>query len=250
MFSFIKGFTDCFSGFGLILQSGVKRFVIIPLIINISLFASAMYFFSNQIDTWIHHFLPGWLNWLEWLIMPLFYITMLLIIFYTFTLIANLIASPFNSFLASRVEANLTGVKPVDLSTDKIIKLIGRTLASEIRKIFYSIKWMIPLFILSFIPVINIISPFAWGLFAAWFFALEYSDYPLGNRGQLFDEVKQYNRENRMRALGLGTGIFVLTSIPFINFIAMPVAVAAATRMTVKTAQSRKQPLPGNTSHG
>lgn len=234
MFSFIKGFTDCFSGFGLIFQSGVKRYVIIPLIINISLFYTAFVLLSDQLDTWIEQLLPSWMGWLSWLIFPLF----LLIMFYTFTLIANLIASPFNSFLSSRVEANLTGTKPVDMNTDKLFKLIGRTISSEIRKIFYAIKWAIPLLILMFIPVVNVAAPFAWILFAAWFFALEYTDYPLANRGLLFDEVRQYNRTNRMRAFGMGTGIFLLTSIPFVNFIAMPVAVAAATRLTVKVKQS------------
>lgn len=238
MFSFIKGFTDCFSGFGLILQSGVKRFVIIPFFINIALFYSAFVLLSDQVDAWIKQLLPGWLSWLEWLILPLFYVTTLLAVFYTFTLVANLIASPFNSFLSSRVEANLTGTKPVDMNTDKLFKLIGRTLSSEIRKILYSIKWAIPLVILMVIPVINVAAPFAWILFAAWFFALEYTDYPLANRGLLFDDVRQYNRTNRMRAFGMGTGIFLLTSIPFVNFIAMPVAVAAATRLTVKIKQS------------
>ncbi len=240
MFSFIKGFTDCFSGFGLILQSGVKRFVIIPLIINITLFSSAIFLLGKKIGDWIQQLLPTWLSWLEWLLLPLFYLTMLLFVFYTFTLLANLIASPFNSFLSSRIEANLTGIKPTDMTTGKIIKLIVRTIAAEIKKIIYSVKWMIPLVIITMIPVVNIIAPFFWILFAAWFFALEYTDYPLGNRGQLFNEVKQYNQKHRMRAYGLGTGIFLLTSIPFINFIAMPVAVAAATRMTVRINQANQ----------
>ena len=34
MFSFIKGFLDCFSGFGLLLKPGVKRFVLIPFVIS------------------------------------------------------------------------------------------------------------------------------------------------------------------------------------------------------------------------
>jgi CysZ protein len=37
-----------------------------------------------------------------------------------------------------------------------------------------------------------------------------------------------------MRALGFGSIVFVMTSIPFLNFLAMPVAVCGATRLTVK----------------
>jgi CysZ protein len=235
MFSFIKGFLDCFNGFGLLFQSGIKRFVLIPFIINISLFSLATILLKAQLDTWLEKLLPGWLGWLEWLIVPLFWITMSLIVFYTFTVIANLIAAPFNSLLSARIEALLTGKKPEDINSDSFIRLMTRTTKSEIQKILYAIKWFIPLIIITIIPVINIAAPFLWILFAAWFFALEYNDYPLANRGHYFDEVKSYNRKNRMRSLGLGSAVFVLTSIPIINFFAMPVAVAGATKLISKT---------------
>lgn len=232
MISFFKGFLDCFSGFGLIFQSGIKRFVIIPFLINIGLFTLATKILTNKLDSWLQQLLPGWLGWLEWLIWPLFAIAVFLIIFYTFTIIANLISAPFNSLLSARIESHLTGITPEAIETDRLLKLIGRTLLAETRKILYAIKWFIPLIIITLIPFINIVSPFLWILFAAWFFALEYNDYPLANRGLLFDEVKSFNRENRMRSLGLGTAVFVLTSIPLLNFFAMPVSVAGATRLT------------------
>lgn len=241
MFSFIKGFTDCLSGFGLIFQSGVKRYVFIPLLINIALFSSAFILLKERIDGWVQGLLPDWLSWLEWLVAPLFFIAFALITFYSFSMVANLIASPFNSLLSARVEANLTGQKPQDMSGDKLLRMLLRTVASEIRKIFYSLKWMLPLLILTVIPGLNVIAPFAWILFGAWFLALEYTDYPLGNRGQLFDEVRAFNRSQRMRALGLGSGIFLLTSIPGLNFIAMPVAVAAATRTTVRAGRANQE---------
>lgn len=234
MTSFIKGFFDCLSGFALLFQPGIKRFVLIPFAINLGLFSLATKLLSDQLDIWLERLLPGWLSWLEWLIWPLFAIAMFLIVFYTFTVIANLIAAPFNSVLSARIEARLTGKKPEDINSDSFIKLMARTTKSEIQKIMYAIKWFIPLLIITVIPVINIAAPFLWILFAAWFFALEYNDYPLANRGQFFEEVKTYNRKNRMRALGLGTAIFLLTSIPVVNFFAMPVAVAGATRLTGK----------------
>jgi len=240
MFSYTKGFLDCFSGFGLLFSSGIKRFVIIPLIINAGLFYIAIELLRNQLDTWLEQLLPGWLSWLEWLILPLFWIAILLIVFYTFTVIANLIAAPFNSLLSSRIEAQLTGKKPEDINSDSFFRLMARTSKSEIQKIFYAIKWFIPLLIITVIPVINVASPFLWILFAAWFFALEYNDYPLANRGHFFEDVKTYNRKNRMRSLGLGTAVFIMTSIPVVNFFAMPVAVAGATKLTTKIDEKNK----------
>ena len=238
MFSYIKGFLDCISGFGLLFRPGVKRFVIIPFIINIGLFSLATKLLSDQLDSWLEQLLPGWLDWLEWLIWPLFAIAMFLIVFYTFTILANLIAAPFNSLLSARIEAMLTGQKPKDINSDGFIKLTIRTIKSELQKILYAIKWFIPLTIITVIPAINIIAPFLWIIFAVWFFALEYNDYPLANRGQFFEDIKSYNRQHRMRSLGLGTGVFILTSIPLINFLAMPVAVAGATKLTTKVSNN------------
>jgi CysZ protein len=220
------------SGFGLIFKSGIRRYVIIPLIINTGLFATAIYILSQQMDIWLQKLLPGWLSWLEWLIWPLFAVTILLIVFFTFTLIANLISAPFNSYLSASVEQKLTGSKPENMVNEPVWKTVVRTVGAEIRKTVYFLLWLIPLALLTIIPVINVAAPFAWFLFAAWSFSIEYMDSPLGNRGMLFDEIRDYSRKNRMRSLGLGTGVFVMTSIPVLNFLAMPVAVCAATKMT------------------
>jgi len=234
MVNYIKGINDVLSGFGLIFRSGVRRYVIIPFLINSALFGGAIYLLYQQMDSWLEKLLPDWLFWLEWLIIPLFFVTILLMVFFTFTLVANLIAAPFNSYLSASVEYQLTGSKPASLVNEPVWKTVVRTIGAEIRKTVYFLLWLIPLGLLTVIPVINVAAPFAWFLFAAWSFSLEYMDSPLGNRGMLFEEIREYNRNNRMRSLGLGTGVFVMTSIPVLNFLAMPVAVCAATKMTTR----------------
>jgi len=234
MVNYIKGINDCLSGFGLIFKSGVRRYVIIPLIINTVLFGGAIYILYQQLDIWMQKLLPDWLSWLEWLIVPLFFLTIVLIVFFTFTLVANLISAPFNSYLSASVEQKLTGSKPENMINEPVWKTVVRTVRAEIRKTVYFLLWLIPLALLTIIPVINVAAPFAWFLFAAWSFSIEYMDSPLGNRGMLFDEIRAYSRKNRMRSLGLGTGVFLMTSIPVLNFLAMPVAVCAATKMTTR----------------
>ena len=234
MNNYLKGLGDIFSSFGLMFDPGVRRFILIPLIINIGLFSGALYLISQQMNQWIESLLPGWLSWLEWLLWPLFMLTALLFVFYTFSLVANLIAAPFNSILSAHVEKRLTGQQVELLSQEKWWALVARSIASEIHKLLYFVKWLIPLIILTLIPGLNLIAPLAWFIFTAWSFSLEYTDYPLANRGLLFKEIRQYNRQLRMRALGLGTGVFIITSIPVLNFLAMPVAVIGATRLTTQ----------------
>jgi CysZ protein len=234
MLSYFKGADDCIAGFKLILNPGLRRFVIVPLVINIALFGTVIYFLSKKIDSWVTHLLPSWLSFLEFILWPLFAITIFLIVFYSFTMLANLIAAPFNSLLAARVEAMLGHQAGEEMSSDAIWKVALRSIGSELVKTIYFIKWLIPLLILTFIPGLNIIAPAAWFIYAAWSYALEYTDYPLGNHEQLFPAVREYNRKNRMRALGFGSVVFLMTSIPFLNFLAMPVAVCGATQLTVK----------------
>ena len=241
MINFLKGFSNSFSGFNLIFLPKIRRFVIIPLIINITVFSGAIYLLSQKMDAWIQSLLPSWLSWLEWLIWPLFAATALLFVFYSFTLVANLIAAPFNSLLAARVEEHLTGKTVEQVSTEELWKLVLRSVASEIHKLMYFLIWLIPLIILTVIPGINLLAPFAWFIFTAWSFSLEYIDYPLSNHGLLFKEVRLYNRQHRMRALGLGTGVFLTTSVPVLNFLAMPVAVASATKFSIQTKQESSE---------
>jgi len=234
MVNYVKGINDVLSGFGLIFQPGIRRYVIVPLLINTVLFAGAIYLLSAQMDSWMQKLLPDWLSWLEWLIWPLFAITLLFIVFFTFTLVANLISAPFNSYLSASVEYKLTGARPENLVSEPVWKTVVRTVGAEISKTVYFLLWLIPLALLTIIPVTNVAAPFAWFLFAAWSFSIEYMDSPLGNRGMLFREVREYNRDNRMRSLGLGTGVFLMTTVPVLNFLAMPVAVCAATKMTTR----------------
>jgi CysZ protein len=61
--------------------------------------------------------------------------------------------------------------------------------------------------------------------------AIEYLEYPLGNHGKSFPEVRETAAKHRQLALGFGAGVALLTTIPGLNFLAMPVAVCGATRM-------------------
>ena len=66
---------------GLLKLPGVKRYVIIPASINIFLFAAVIWYGSDKFDALLEQYLPTWLDWLEFLIWPIFFIASLLIVF-------------------------------------------------------------------------------------------------------------------------------------------------------------------------
>ena len=74
-------------GFQLIQQKGVRRFVFIPLAINVLLFSFAFYFVYLELTNYMESlmaWLPNWLDWLNVILWPLALITVLVIFFFCF----------------------------------------------------------------------------------------------------------------------------------------------------------------------
>ena len=227
-------------GFNIIRQPGVRRFIAIPLAINIILFSIGIYYLVTLFEQLMAYFMPNFPSWLSWLqtlieslLWPMFAVMIFFMVFYTFSFVANLIAAPFNSLLAEKVENLLRGEPLQNTSLIPAWQTVTKTLASELGKLFYLIKWSLLILLISFIPVVNVLAPALWIIFGAWMLALEYLDYPMGNHGHHFKEINQQAIADKTLSLGLGGGVFLLTSIPLLNFLAMPASVAGATALWV-----------------
>lgn len=166
-----------------------------------------------------------------WIIWPLFAGLLILIVFFSFSVIANLLAAPFNGILAEAVETKLLGETPPNLSWKEILKDAPKLIWNEIRKLMYVLMWMVPLFIFSWIPVLNIIAPLLWIAFSSWMLAIDYHDYPMGNHQLKFPQQRALLRQKRSLALGFGLATLGATMIPLVNFLVIPAAVAGATAL-------------------
>ena len=235
--NFFQGVSFAFNGFSLIFQKGIRPFVAIPLLINIIVFSLGIWLAKSQFDALMSQmlsWLPGWLSWLEYLLWPLFAIVIFIAVYYSFTLVANLIAAPFNSVLAERVEKKLNGETLPEFKGYKALLVsLAKSLSSETKKILYMLKWMPVLLLISVIPVVNFIAPFAWGLYGAWMLSLQYTDYAMANHELFFKDEISLLRKNRAVALGFGGMLTVMMMIPVVNFFVMPVGVAGGTRLWV-----------------
>ena len=248
MFSgFFRGIGYVFQGFSLITQKGIRPFVLIPLLVNILVFTLGVWLAKSQFDLLMAKmlaWLPSWLSWVEWLLWPIFAVLILIAVFYSFTIVANLIASPFNSMLAERVEQKLNGqVIPETNGFKALLKNSGKALASEFRKVLYSLKWLPVLLIITIIPGLNIIAPFAWAIYGAWMLSLQYTDFAMGNHQLFIKDELPLLRKNRSIALGFGGILTVLMMIPVVNFFVMPVGVAAGAAFWVGKLSKTNQTL-------
>ncbi len=240
---FLAGVRYVLRGFALLRRPGLRRFIAIPLLINTLLFAAAAWWGWRLLEDHVLGGLPGWLQWLTWIIAPLFSVAILLVVFYTFTLLANLIGAPFNSLLAEKVEA-LQGGKTPEGSAG-LTALAGeaaKSVFSELRKLLYLALWSLPLLLLFVIPGVNAAAPFLWFAFSAWMFTLEYIDCPMGNHGHGFGRQRALLKRHRWLAWGFGSAMLAMTLIPVLNFFAMPVGVIGATLMWTERLRSETSP--------
>lgn len=223
-----------FHGLTLLFSPGLRRFLLVPLTINVLLYLGLGWVAYLYFDDFLNWLLPAdsWLSYLSWLLWPIFALAYLAISFYTFTILANLIGSPFNSRLAEQIEARLTGRTP-PAANETLLTSILPALLGELNKLSYFLIRAIPLLILMFIPGINALASVLWLLLGFWFLALEYGDYPMGNHGLKPGEQRARLKAKRFSSLAFGAGVSLLMMIPVVNFAAMPAAVAGATRYWV-----------------
>lgn len=232
IFQAIKGASYVIKGFGLLKLPGVKRYVVVPSMINFILFAGVIWYGSERFDTLLEQYLPSWLEWLEFVLWPLFVIAGFLVVFFAFTLVANILGAPFNGVLSEKIEERLTQQK---ISSDEgYINLLRGArvgISNGFRKLLYIAVRIIPLLLLLVIPGLNVFAPLLWFIFGAWLLAVEYLDYPMGNHNLPFKQQISLLKEKRFLCLGFGMALVFMTITPVLNFFAMPVGVAAATSL-------------------
>ena len=227
-------------GFTMLREPALRRYVVIPIVINIALIALIVSLFGWQLDSWLDAWLAGLPDWLAWLETLLWWFGVLLSTLafcYVFTLLANLIASPFNGLLSARVEKLVTGRAPesgMSLAREMLDGVVG-----ELRRLRYYFARALLLGVVSvalfFLPPANLAIAPLWFIFGAFMLSFEYLDQPMANRGLRFDDKILQLRARRWRHLGFGSLVTVMTAIPLANLVVMPAAVVGATLLYIES---------------
>jgi CysZ protein len=225
-------------GLSLIWKPSIRPFTLWPILITLVVFISLASVGVSYFDIMMERFLPSgdswWATGLSYILWPLLAISFLLVWYFTFTVIANLIGAPFNGILAERVEAHLRGDEFQPFDSGSFIRGIVPMLINELGKISYFLLRVLPLLILFVIPVANLAAPFLWAYFMAWMLSLEYADYPMDNNGIRFKQVRQRLAQRRLTSMGFGGTATLCSFIPLLNLLVMPAAVAGATLYWVR----------------
>jgi len=223
-------------GVRLLRKPGLRRFVLMPLLINVLLFGGLIglaYGWVDDSSRYLVAKLPDWLHWLSYLVIPVFVLTSLVVIFYGFSIVANLIAAPFNGMLAEAVECHLTG-RRLEGDWRQLLRDVLPSILSELRKLLYFALRALPLLVLLLVPLVNVAASVLWVLFSAWMMTVQYVDFPMANHGLFFKDQRARLRKRPLLAWSFGGLVMLATLVPVLNFFVMPAAVAGATVLWVR----------------
>lgn len=225
------------SGWTIIRQKGLKRFVIFPILLNILLLAVVFWLFIHQVDNQlvrITNWLPSWLDWLANIVYYLAILLLLVVYYFIFNTISGIIASPFLGVLAEKVEQSLVNQSVNDDGMLDVIKDTPRMLKRELTKLGYMIPRFILLLIVGFVPIIGqVVAPILVFLFAAKSQTIQYCDYAFDNHKVSFITMKKTMAQYPFTNFSFGALVMICTFIPFVNFLIIPVATCGATKMWV-----------------
>ncbi|MEJ2202140.1 MAG: sulfate transporter CysZ [Desulfuromonadaceae bacterium] len=234
--NFSRGFFTLFRGARFVQQHpGLLKYVLIPFLINLVVFSGSVYFGLDFFNAKVIHLIPQGEAWywalLYYFLWVLAVLVTAIVVFFLFTVIGNLIASPFNDLLSEKTERMLTGVmreEPFSLRT------FGRdavqTLMVELKKLSLFVILMLCLLLLNLIPVVgSLLYSVLAVMLTLFFLVVEYLGFVFSRKKLDFGEQRRYIFSRKTTMLGFGVGVMTLLAVPFLQFICIPVAVIGAT---------------------
>lgn len=215
-----------------------RRFVVIPILLNILL---ALLIFRYGLSGWIVQLLvdlldarldAGW-QWLVGVANAIFTVIAFFLVSVVAVRIGTIIGSPFYGIVAERIDDKYLSGEVVLHVT--IWQSIRNALWYEGRKLVLVAIISLVGFILEFIPGIGVFigSAFVFGSLTV-VTLLDYTDVPFSRRGILFRQRFALFRQYLPEILGFSLIMVPLSTIPVVNFVAVPLGITAGALLFVK----------------
>jgi CysZ protein len=206
----------------------------LPFFVTLCLYVVGFYFFNAHVDSLLNMVwkvdpgetskLVGWLHWIYTHVVKFFiYIIVLAVMFYTFVVCANVLASPVYDHISEKYQRmfHSQDSDQAPSSTRGILTIMKE----ETKKAVFML--LIPL-VLIFIPVIGSFLAF---VVAALFIAWDFVDFSLARDCPLFRDRMKTLWKHKFRLLGFGFPLMV----PFFGILALPFAILGSTKLYYDT---------------
>lgn len=235
---FGRGFSYPFRAPRFLLQHpSLLRFVAIPFAINLLIFSLAVYFGLDLFNRLLEQYLP---NGDVWYLLILYYFAWVLaallsavLVFFSFTVIGNLLASPFNELLSEKIEHLIRQTQDIEpFSLQRFVGESGRAMLIELKKQLVFVAGMLVLLLLNIVPGIGplmyaVLAP----IFTLFFLVAAYLGFVLTRKQVGFRQQGRYIFSRPLLMAGFGCATFCLLAIPLVQFFCIPLAVCGATQL-------------------
>lgn len=215
------------AGFRMLVQPGLRRFVLLPALGNALLFLLASGLALWALEAGLQTWLPEQAGWLRWVLFPLLVAALLIACLFAFTLLGNLLLGPFLGALAAKVNARLGGPPPV--AGEGLLKDLMRDARMELRRLGYVLLCLGGVLVLGLVPGLNLLAAPLGLSVAAWLLALEHAAHALGLRQLPLSEQLGFLRRHRIAALSFGFASMAGLLVPLLNLVLLPAAVCGMT---------------------
>lgn len=234
---FAQGIRLFFGAGGFLLRNPRNLLLIIlPLALNLFIFVVLIAWgfgaFAHTLDAYLKGH-SGW-YWSTITITAkiLFWPIILLVVYFIFTPVALLIASPFNDYLAERVEraCGFSISESTGSPLRRIVTEISFVIFSEGKRLIFCGFIFLILFCLNFIPIIGNAVYLVLGTYwAVRCMAFEFISYASDRRRLTFGDKWHLLRRNWALSVGFGAVATLLFLIPFLNVLVVPICAVGGT---------------------
>ncbi|MDY0211394.1 MAG: sulfate transporter CysZ [Desulfuromonadaceae bacterium] len=211
------------------------RYAAIPFFINVVVFIAIIFLGNEYFSYLVGSYISTGDNWLwqilAWGARGVAFLFMLVVVFFTFTVVGNFIAAPFNDVLSEKTEHMLMDTTCSEaFSVAALFSDVWRTVVDEVRKLSMFVIVMMLLLPVNFIPLIG---PPVFGictvLLTLYFLVVEYTGFVFSRKRLRFSHQRVFIRTHRTQALGFGLAVMLTLMLPLVQFLTIPLAVVAAT---------------------
>ncbi|MBL4753993.1 MAG: EI24 domain-containing protein [Flavobacteriales bacterium] len=253
------GIKSYFTAHKFIKQHKLWAYVLAPGFMNLLLFGGTILIGLHYSDALTIYFLDllgmneptedssGWLSTaLRWIFMVIFRLLFLLFYLYLYKYIVLIIMSPVLALLAEKVDKILThNDDPFEMN--RFISDVLRGVGLAIRNLAIEFTLLFALFLLSFVPVLQLITPFLMLSVEFYFFGFSMIDYSNERKRMSVKESAHYVNSNKGLSIAIGGMFYLLLLAPIIGLMIGPTygVVAAALATHNETGTNLEK-----TSHG
>jgi len=235
----IEGIKAYFGTLSLISKLRLWKYFIIPILISVLTGLSILliaYFLSDNIGNiiskiWMWEWGTQTFKTISGVVGALL-ILALGLVFYKHIVMA--LSAPFMSPVSEKIEAHLLGADAQSNRNTTFIQQLFRGIRLNLRNLLRELMLVIPLVLLSFIPVIGIAFTILIFLVQAYYVGFGNMDYTM-ERHFNYKQSIQFVKQHRGTAIGNGLVFMLMLFIPVVGFIlTLPISVVAASTETVR----------------